>query len=79
MIKILLRVTLLLILLSACQSKPPENFDGQNAFEYAKQQVDFGPRIPGSEAHAKTVELIKQELTSFNWTVEIQSEIESVM
>ncbi len=28
-------------------------FDGQAALNYAKAQFDFGPRVPGSDAHAK--------------------------
>jgi glutaminyl-peptide cyclotransferase len=37
----------------ACRDRPrpPREFDGQAAFEYIKQQVAFGPRVPGTEAH----------------------------
>lgn len=49
-------------------------FDGKNAFVYAQSQVDFGPRTPGSEAHQKTIEFIKEELYSFGWNVDNQSE-----
>jgi glutaminyl-peptide cyclotransferase len=37
----------------ACRDRPrpPREFDGQAAFEYLKQQVAFGPRVPGTEAH----------------------------
>lgn len=37
------------------------------------RQVELGPRIPGSEAHAKTVKLIKAELEEAGWGVEEQA------
>ncbi len=30
---------------------PPREFDGRRALEYARQQVAFGPRIPGTAGH----------------------------
>jgi hypothetical protein len=48
------------------------SFDGARAYEDVKKQVAFGPRIPGTPAHARTVEWIKQELESAGWSVEIQ-------
>lgn len=50
----------------------PVPFDGQHAFEDVKTQVAFGPRVPGSEGHAKIQEWIRKELESAGWTVEIQ-------
>jgi len=38
-------------LLGACRGDEevkPGNFDGAGALVYAKAQVDFGPRIPGT-------------------------------
>ena len=34
-------------------SGPKTAFDGNAALAYAKAQVDFGPRIPGTAAHDK--------------------------
>jgi len=31
----------------------PPAFNGDSAYSFVKAQVDFGPRIPGSAAHAK--------------------------
>ncbi|HZB28440.1 MAG TPA: hypothetical protein VE282_07740, partial [Gemmatimonadales bacterium] len=41
------------VLFTACRDKPrpPREFDGQAAFEYIRQQVAFGPRVPGTTAH----------------------------
>ncbi|PKN84451.1 MAG: hypothetical protein CVU46_14100 [Chloroflexi bacterium HGW-Chloroflexi-8] len=49
-------------------------FSGENALELVKTQVNFGPRIPGSEAHQMTVELIQTKLQVNGWTVEIQND-----
>lgn len=43
--------------LGACErgaQTPPGPFDGVQALDYVKQQLAFGPRVPGSEAHQKT-------------------------
>ncbi len=47
-------------------------FDGQRAYQDVLAQVDFGPRIPGSVAHEKTVQYIQTELTNAGWSVEYQ-------
>ncbi|PKO07492.1 MAG: peptidase [Chloroflexi bacterium HGW-Chloroflexi-3] len=72
--KRLLLFLLLVSILASCVEKSTAEFDGENAYVYAQSQVEFGPRTPGSEAHQKTIELIKEELTSFGWIVDIQSE-----
>lgn len=60
----------------AVQQSQPEptvaSFDGQRAYEDVKTQVAFGPRVPESEAHAKTVEWIRAELVKAGWQVEVQ-------
>jgi glutaminyl-peptide cyclotransferase len=48
-------------------------FDGERALEDVRTQVDFGPRIPGSEAHANAVAWMKQELAVAGWQVQEQS------
>lgn len=69
-------VTLLLvtIILSSCSKNEELVFDGNNAFQYAKTQVDFGPRIPGSEAHQSTVDWVVQELEKNGWNTFLQTE-----
>ena len=47
-------------------------FDGQRAYENVQTQVAFGPRVPGSEGHAKILEWMREELESAGWQVEIQ-------
>jgi hypothetical protein len=49
-----------------------EKFDGARAYADVITQVTFGPRIPGSEAHAKVLDWLQVELESSGWQVEIQ-------
>lgn len=48
------RLLPVLLLLGACaaQSHTPE-FDGDAALAYARTQVEFGPRVPGTEGHRR--------------------------
>ena len=62
------------MMLSSCSEYEDLGFDGNNAFEYAKTQVDFGPRTPGSEAHQKTVNWIMEELEKNGWSTYLQTE-----
>jgi glutaminyl-peptide cyclotransferase len=49
-----------------------DNFDGTRAYADVKTQVAFGPRIPGTPAHARTLDWMRQQLESAGWRVEIQ-------
>lgn len=48
------------------------SFDGLRAYEDVKTQVAFGPRIPGTQGHAKIREWMRAELESAGWQVEVQ-------
>jgi Zn-dependent M28 family amino/carboxypeptidase len=48
-------------------------FDGQRAYADVQTQVAFGPRVPGSEGHAKIQEWMQEELEAAGWQVEIQT------
>ena len=48
-------------------------FDGHRAFGDVQQQVDFGPAVPGSDAHAAPrSDWMEAELTAAGWKVERQ-------
>lgn len=47
------------------------SFDGDRALADVQTQVDFGPRIPGSEGHAKIREWMRTKLESAGWQVEV--------
>jgi len=47
--------------------QPAPRFDGERALKDVSTQVNFGPRIPNSGAHANTIEYIQRELTVAGW------------
>ena len=51
------RTAAVIALFGACergaQAAAPGPFDGVQALDYVRQQLAFGPRVPGSEAHRK--------------------------
>ncbi len=49
------------------------NFNADSAYAYVKAQVDFGPRIPGTPAHAKCAEYLVSKLKSYGFEVNIQN------
>jgi len=51
-----------------------KQFNGEKALEFVNDQVSFGFRTPGSEAHAQTIDFIRTNLQKNNWNVEIQEE-----
>ena len=53
--------------------QPATSFNGQRALQDVAAQVAFGPRTPGSTAHAEVIAYIQKELVNAGWTVEIQS------
>ncbi len=55
------------------QTTAPTHFDGARALADVQTQVNFGPRIPGSTAHAKILTWMRQELESAGWQVQIQN------
>jgi glutaminyl-peptide cyclotransferase len=48
------------------------SFDDRRAYQDVLAQVAFGPRIPDSPAHAKTIAYIQEELRKAGWKTEIQ-------
>jgi glutaminyl-peptide cyclotransferase len=73
------RITLLaataFAILSACSGglvKPPE-FDDKRAFTYLKQQVEFGPRVPGTEASARCRNYFYEHFKSLGIPVDSQA------
>jgi len=48
------------------------DFNADSAYAYTKAQVDFGPRIPSTEAHSKCAAYLQKKLTAFGGTVFVQ-------
>jgi glutaminyl-peptide cyclotransferase len=63
-----------LFLLSGCREKPrpPREFDGQTALGYIQSQVGFGPRVPGTDAHARMANWLDSLLRQRADTVVVQ-------
>lgn len=40
-------------------------FDGENAYQAIQQQVDFGPRVPGTDAHKDCAEWLEETLGQY--------------
>ncbi len=51
---------------------PMPKFNSTRAFSYLVKQVDFGPRAPNSQAHAKCLQYLQHELSLYADSVEIQ-------
>ncbi len=69
----LLVISIILVVLVIRAGLPrSQKFDGQQAFADLEEQVSYGPRIPGSKAHSKTVEYIRDVLERNRWSVELQ-------
>lgn len=65
---------ILILLLTNCNENKDLQFDGESAYQYAKQQVEFGPRTPGSDAHQNTVDWIMSELNKNGWKTDLQTD-----
>lgn len=54
------------------RQRASDPFDGPRAYADVQTQVAFGPRIPGSDAHAKDLAWMQTELEAAGWQVDIQ-------
>lgn len=62
--------------LAGCRDEvplPPKEFDGQAAFGYLRTQVEFGPRVPGTEGHQRMADWLEEMLRERADTVVVQS------
>lgn len=68
------------LMLPACTRRPDAppaqvtpaattEFDGEAALRYARAQVDFGPRVPGTEGHRKAGDWIVEQMKARGATV----------
>ncbi len=52
---------------------PTPNFNADSAYTFVKAQVDFGPRVPGSTAHAKCADYLVAKLKASGFDIIIQT------
>jgi glutaminyl-peptide cyclotransferase len=67
----------LAVFMGACggpagDGRGPLEFDGANALGAAREQVDMGPRHPGSEGHTEVQGWIRDRLDAVGWEVAAQ-------
>jgi acetylornithine deacetylase/succinyl-diaminopimelate desuccinylase-like protein len=74
MIRFSLVCSLAVALASGCSHRvvPPE-FDGARAFKCLEQQVEFGPRVPGTAASARCREYFYRQLQNSGFSVDSQA------
>ncbi len=48
-------------------------FNSDSAYAFVKAQVDLGPRVPGTAAHAKCADYLVSKLKSYGWDTQIQN------
>lgn len=79
-INILLKLLLITLLLPACSGSAKQtaqqgtdnaplrlaDFSADSAYALVKQQLDFGPRIPGTTSHRKCADYLTQRLAALN-------------
>jgi hypothetical protein len=69
-------IAVALSVLSSCrgeQKARPGKFDGEAAIRYAKVQLDFGPRIPGTQGSLRAGDWLIQQMKQRADTVVVQS------
>jgi Zn-dependent M28 family amino/carboxypeptidase len=49
------------------------DFNADSAYSFVEKQVDFGPRVPGSDAHNQCAAWLERKMRSYTSTVEVQS------
>ena len=52
--------------------KSAESFSGESAYQFVEDQMQFGPRTPGSLAHEQAQDYISNTLKKYGWQIEIQ-------
>jgi Zn-dependent M28 family amino/carboxypeptidase len=59
-------VLVCLLFLAACETAesfaPKTSFNGARAMEYVRTQLDFGPRVPGTEGHRRAGDWIAEQM-----------------
>ena len=59
--------------LPGCTPSEPPSFDGELAIALAQSQIDFGPRVPGTEGHRRCADWLALELSKYTNDVRRQT------
>lgn len=70
---VILSIVVTIVVINYLQSPQRQAvFSGEKALKHVENQLAFGPRIPDSDAHTKTVSYIAQNLRKNGWEVKLQ-------
>ena len=64
--------TVIFFVYSKFKQKPAVTFSGDSAYQFVVDQMQYGPRTPGSLAHKQVEDYIIQKLEDYGWQVETQ-------
>ncbi len=64
--------TVIFFVYSKFKQKPAVTFSGDSAYQFVVDQMQYGPRTPGSVAHKQVEDYIIQKLEDYGWQVETQ-------
>jgi len=53
-------------------TKPHPAFNADSAYAFIQRQVDFGPRVPGTNGHSDTQDWMIAKLEGYGWSVQTQ-------
>lgn len=53
-------------------TKPYPTFNADSAYAFVQKQVDFGPRVPGTQGHSDTKNWMISKLEGYGWSVQSQ-------
>lgn len=67
------KTALILVLVLAACERPKTDFNGDAALRYVRQQLDFGPRVPGTPGHEKEADWLVAQMKQRADTVVVQS------
>lgn len=71
-ISVVFTLILLSLFSAGCSPQNKSGFNSSTAYDYLKKQVDFGPRVPGTQAHDECQKYITDELGKYTDQVCIQ-------
>lgn len=54
------------------------DFNKDSAYQFIQAQIDFGPRVPGSNAHAACADYLVSKFKEYNFETQIQSDVMSM-
>ncbi len=57
------------------RQRAADHFNGNRAYADVQTQYAFGPRIPGSDAHARALDWMRSELEAAGWQVDLQQSV----